>query len=42
MPAHVADKIESLTYVEDVAQVVLKVIEKGEQVWDQAYNIALE
>ena len=42
MPAHVADKIESLTYVEDVAQAVLKVIEKGEQVWDEAYNIALE
>jgi len=42
MPAHIADKVESLTYVDDVAQAVLKVIEKGEDVWDEAYNIALE
>ena len=42
MPAHVANKIESLTYVEDVATVVLEVIRKGEDVWNQAYNIAME
>jgi len=42
MPAHIADKVESLTYVEDVAEVVLKVILGGQKVWDQAYNIAME
>ena len=42
MPAHVADKIESLTYVEDVARAVLDVIDKGEEVWNNAYNIAME
>ena len=42
MPAHVANKIESLTYVEDVARVVQQVIRKGESVWNQAYNIAME
>lgn len=42
MPAHVANKIQSLTYVEDVAAAVLQVIRKGEQVWNQAYNIAME
>lgn len=42
MPAHVADKIESLTYVEDVANVVIKLLQTGEKVWDQAYNIAME
>ena len=42
MPAHVANKIQSLTYVEDVAAAVLQVIRKGEEVWNQAYNIAME
>ena len=42
MPAHVANKIQSLTYVEDVAAAVLQVIRKGEAVWNQAYNIAME
>jgi len=42
MPAKVADKIESLTYVEDVAKVVDAVIDGGPFVWNQAYNIAME
>ena len=42
MPAHVANKIESLTYVEDVATVVLEVINRGQDVWNNAYNIAME
>jgi len=42
MPAHVANKIESLTYVEDVASAVQQVIRAGESVWNQAYNIAME
>ena len=42
MPAHVANKIQSLTYVEDVAAAVLQVIRKGEPVWNEAYNIAME
>ena len=32
MPAHVAHKVESLTYVEDVARAVLAVVERGEAV----------
>jgi len=42
MPAHVANKIESLTFVEDVAQVVTDIINLGEPVWNEAYNIAME
>ena len=42
MPAHVAHKVESLTYVEDVARAVLAVVERGEAVWNQAYNLAME
>ena len=42
MPAHVANKIESLTYVEDVASAVQQVISVGEPAWNQAYNIAME
>jgi len=42
MPAHVANKIESLTYVEDVPPVIMKIIELGEPVWNEAYNIAME
>ena len=42
MPAHVANKIESLTYVEDVASAVQQVISVGESAWNQAYNIAME
>ena len=42
MPAHVANKIESLTYVEDVARVVLEVVTRGPEVWNNAYNIAME
>ena len=42
MPASVATKVESLTYVEDVARAVLAVVERGEEVWNQAYNIAME
>ena len=42
MPAHVANKIESLTYVEDVAEVVMEVISRGKDVWNEAYNIAME
>ena len=42
MPAHVANKIESLTYVEDVASAVQQVISVGETAWNQAYNIAME
>ena len=42
MPAHVANKIQSLTFVEDVATAVQQVIEKGEEVWNEAYNIAME
>jgi len=42
MPAHVANKIESLTYVEDVAKVVTDIIDLGEPVWNEAYNIAME
>ena len=42
MPAHVANKIQSLTFVEDVATAVKQVIEKGEEVWNEAYNIAME
>ena len=42
MPAHVANKIESLTYVEDVASAVQQVLSVGEPAWNQAYNIAME
>ena len=42
MPAHVANKVESLTYVEDVARAVLAVVERGEAVWNQAYNLAMD
>ena len=42
MPAHVANKIESLTYVEDVPPVIMNIIELGEAVWNEAYNIAME
>ena len=42
MPAHVANKIESLTYVEDVARAVQQVLSVGEPAWNQAYNIAME
>ena len=42
MPAHVANKIESLTYVEDVASAVQQVLRVGESAWNQAYNIAME
>jgi len=42
MPAHVANKIESLTYVEDVANVVADIIDLGKPVWNEAYNIAME
>ena len=31
---------ESITYVEDAADMVIRVIEKGTTKWDQAYNIA--
>lgn len=42
MPASVATKVESLTFVEDVAKAVLAVVEKGEEVWNQSFNIAME
>ena len=42
MPAHVANKIQSLTFVDDVATAVHQVIKKGEEVWNEAYNIAME
>ena len=42
MPAAVATKVESLTFVEDVARAVMAVVEKGEEVWNQAFNIAME
>eukprot|EP00092_Neocalanus_flemingeri_P007876 GFUD01008502.1.p1 GENE.GFUD01008502.1~~GFUD01008502.1.p1 ORF type:complete len:411 (-),score=89.31 GFUD01008502.1:138-1370(-) len=42
MPAHVANKIESLTFVEDVAKVVTDIVDLGEPVWNEAYNIAME
>ena len=42
MPASVATKVESLTFVEDVAKAVLAVVEKGEEIWNQSFNIAME
>jgi len=42
MPGHIANKIESLTFVEDVAKVVTDIIELGEPVWNEAYNIAMD
>ena len=42
MPAHVANKIQSLTFVDDVATAVHQVIKKGKEVWNEAYNIAME
>jgi len=42
IPAPIKDKVESLTYVEDVGQAILKVFNLGPQVWNQAYNIAMD
>lgn len=42
IPERIAEKEESLTYVEDVGRVVLKLLELGPKVWNQAYNIALD
>ena len=41
MPTKVADKIESLTYVDDVSKVIDAVIEKGPAVWNQVQRVDL-
>ena len=33
---------ESITYVEDAAEMIVKTLELGPKVWNQAYNIAVE
>ena len=33
---------ESITYVEDAAEMIVKTLELGPKVWNQAYNIATE
>ena len=33
---------ESITYVEDAANMIVKSIEKGPEVWKNAFNIATE
>ena len=33
---------ESITYVEDAAKMIVKTLELGPSVWNQAYNIATE
>lgn len=38
----VKDTRESFTYVEDVVQVVDKIIELGPSVWNEAYNVAVD
>ena len=42
IPPNVVELPESLTYVKDAAKAVLLSIEKGPDVWDNAYNIAME
>lgn len=42
VPPNIMKRKQSLTYVMDAAQAVFKVIEKGEEVYDQSYNIGME
>jgi len=42
VPPNVVDVKETLTFVKDAAESVVKAFKAGPQSWDQAYNVAME